>query len=430
MRVVIVGAGLSGLATAWHLEGEGIEVWVFEREAVVGGACRTVQREGFAFDLTGHLLHLRLPESQKLLRQLGLDRAFRRHRRRAGILLAGCVTPYPIQIHTARLPRALRRDCLLGFIRAWASCQEDDSSFGQWVLSRFGEGFARHFFFPYNRKLFCADPFSLTCEWVGRYVPRPSLEEVVEGALGLFPKNRAVGYNASFLYPREGGIGLLAEALARRVRRLYLGTGVLQVDIAQRRVRLEDGQEVPYDRLVATCPLPELVAMTTPAPDWLHQASRQLRAVAVWNLNLAVRGRAKRREHWLYCPESHLPFYRVGFPSNHGQVAPPGFHTVSVEMSCPSGQSPPAGWQEETVAGLLREGLLRQREDVVFSLVAVVDPAYVLFDTQRPQLVAQLREFYRRHEVFLCGRWAEWKYSTMEDALWDGAAAARKLVRP
>ncbi len=426
--MVVIGAGLSGLSAAWHLAKGGIEAWVFERETEVGGACRTIERDGFSFDFTGHLLHLRQRESVELLRELGLARTFRRHRRRAGILLAGRVTPYPIQIHTARLPRDIRRECLLGFIRAWAGGKDEGDSFGSWVLSRFGEGLARHFFFPYNRKLFCTDPFALTSDWVGRYVPRPQLEDVVDGALGLFPPSRAVGYNATFLYPRQGGIGVLASALAKRVPRLDLGTPVVRVRLSSREVVLASGKTVAYDALVATNPLPQLVAASEPLPEAIRDAAAKLKAVGVWNLNLAVRGTPARKEHWLYCPEEHLPFYRVGFPSNHGRVAPEGCHTVSVEVSVPSGSTPPFAWEEACLAALESEGLVRSRKDVVFSLVARVDPAYVIFDRERPEAVAVLREFYRRHRVFLCGRWAEWKYSTMEDALWDGATVARRVA--
>lgn len=429
MRVVIIGAGLSGLSAAWHLAQAGVETLVFEKEQEAGGACRTVVREGFAFDFTGHLLHLRLPESHHMLRQLGLGKAFRRHKRRAGILLAGHVTPYPIQIHTARLPREIRRDCLVGFVRAWARGQEDDGSFGSWVLSRFGEGFARHFFFPYNRKLFCTDPFRLTTEWVGRYVPRPELDDVVNGALGLFSKARAVGYNAWFLYPRVGGIGVLAEHLAARVPKLFLRSPVVAVSLSQRQVVLAGGERVGFDSLIATCPLPQLVAMAEPVPPELREKAKVLSAVAVWNLNVAVRGKPRRREHWVYCPEEDLPFYRVGFPSNHGVVAPRGFHTISVEVSVRSGSSPAAGWEEVCLAALEKVGFLASREDVVLSHVARVDPAYVIFDPPRTQTVAALRHFFRGYGVFLCGRWAEWKYSTMEDALWDGAAVARKVVQ-
>ena len=80
------------------------------------------------------------------------------------------------------------------------------------MLERFGDGFARHFFVPYNRKLFRARAEELSLDWVGRYVPQPTLEDVIDGALGLH--ERPVGYNATFRYPRSGGIRLLPDAVA------------------------------------------------------------------------------------------------------------------------------------------------------------------------------------------------------------------------
>ncbi len=58
-----------------------------------------------------------------------------------------------------------------------------------------------------------------------------------------------------------------------------------------------------------------------------------------------------------------------------------------------------------------------------------LDPAYVIFDAGAAAAVAALRDPFRAAGVMLSGRWAEWKYSTMEDALWDGAAVGRRLAR-
>ena len=425
---VVVGAGLTGLSAAYHLRARGVAAPVLEAADRVGGACRTLERDGFHFDLTGHLLHLARPESLQLLARLGLARTFRRHRRRAAIALAGTVTPYPLQIHTRRLPVAIRRDCLLGFVEAQLAGPPaaDPASFADWVAARFGAGFARHFFFPYNRKLFCAEPDELTTEWVGRYVPRPALADVIDGALGLY--RNPVGYNATFLSPRRGGIQALADALAASVDGVRLGTAVTGVSLARRELALASGERVGWDALVATAPLSHLAAMAADLPPAARAAAAALRAVAVINLNLGVRGPAPRREHWLYVPEERYPFYRVGIPSNHGDVAPPGCHTLSVECSVPAGSAPAADLTERCLDGLAALGLLRRRADVVTAVVARIDPAYVVFDRARPAAVAALRDAFRAAGVLLAGRWAEWKYSTMEDALWDGAAAARRLA--
>ncbi len=152
-----------------------------------------------------------------------------------------------------------------------------------------------------------------------------------------------------------------------------------------------------------------------------------LRAVAVLNLNLGVEGRPPRREHWLYVPEPRYPFYRVGIPSNHGVLAPPGCHTLSVEVSVPVGTPCPRGLWERCLDGLEELGLLR-RERIVARVEARVDPGYVVFDEALAPAVAALRAAYAAAGVRLAGRWAEWKYSSMEDALLDGAAAAAQVA--
>jgi len=431
-RVVVVGGGLTGLSAAYHLRARGVAAVILEAGDRVGGACRTLAQDGFHFDLTGHLLHLARPESHELLARLGLTRALRRHRRRAGIALAGKVTPYPLQIHTHRLPAEVRRDCLLGFVEAHLAAAAtsdgagDGGSFADWVMARFGAGFARHFFFPYNRKLYCTEPEDLTTEWVGRYVPRPALADVVDGALGLY--RTPVGYNATFLYPRHGGIQRLAEALATGADGLRLRCGVTSLSLSARQLTLSSGECLTWDALVATAPLSHLAALTGDLPAAARGAAAALRAVAVINLNLGVRGPAPRREHWLYVPEERYPFYRVGIPSNHGDVAPPGCHTLSVECSVPAGEPAAGDLVDRCLDGLAALGLLRRESDVVTTLLARIDPAYVVFDRARPAAVAALRDAYRGAGVILAGRWAEWKYSTMEDALWDGATVARRLA--
>ncbi len=426
-RVVVLGAGLTGLSAAFHLGRNGVASTVVEKGERVGGACRTVESDGFHFDLTGHLLHLARPESAELLSTLGIAGALRSHRRRAGVALAGTVTPYPIQINTYRLPREIRRDCLVGFMETLARApdeREDAGSFAAWVRSRFGEGFARHFFIPYNRKLYCTDPEELTTEWVGRYVPRPDLADVIDGALGLY--RGSAGYNATFQYPHRGGIKLLPEALAASVP-VRVATAVRALRLGERELELDSGETLRWDTLVATAPLSHLAAMTADLPGEAREAAPRLRAVAVLNLNLGVRGAPPRREHWLYVPEERFAFYRVGIPSNHGNVAPRGFHTLSVEVSVPAGADAPPDLETRCLSGLEDLGLLRRRSDVVARELARIDPAYVIFDRARPRTVAELRRSFREAGVLLAGRWAEWKYSTMEDALWDGATVARRL---
>ncbi len=426
--VTVLGGGLTGLVAADVLATAGIPAIVLEREAEAGGACRTATADGFAFDLTGHLLHVGRAETEGYLERIGVWAELAVHERRAAVVVGEHLTPYPIQIHTHGLADDVRRDCLLGFIRAWASAADaaPPATFHEWVLERFGDGLARHFFFPYNRKLYRAEPAELTLDWVGRYVPKPDLEMVVDGALGIH--RAAVGYNAVFRYPRTGGIRRLPDAVAARLPDLRTGVEVVRLNLAERWLETAAGERTTWHTLIATCGLPALVDMVCDElPAAVAGARAALRWVRVVNLALGVAGPAPHDEHWLYFPDEALPFYRVGFPSNHGELAPAGCHTVSVEASLAPGSGDPealaAACQEDLVArGLLDANRIRQRH------VAVIDPAYVVFDHPRKAAVAALRGYFRDHGVLLSGRWAEWKYSAMEDAILDGHAVARRLA--
>lgn len=428
MKTLIVGGGLTGLVAAERLAAAGLAAQVFERESEPGGACRSIEIDGYTFDHTGHLLHIGRPETEAYLTELGIWDELRVWERRAAIVVGDHVTPYPIQIHTHSLAPEVRRDCLLGFIRAWAGeAGGEPKTFREWVLERFGAGLAEHFFFPYNRKLYRAEPEELTLDWVGRYVPKPDLEAVVDGALGLHDEK--IGYNAVFRYPLEGGIRLLPDRVATRVAELRTESEVVGLHLGESWLELADGERCPFDKVVATISLPSLLDMVRDElPPEVVEARRALRWVRVLNIALGVRGPAPVAEHWRYFPDPAAPFYRVGFPSNHGRLAPDSCHTVSVEISLDPDAGDVAAETAAADAALAAAGLV-DPDAVEVRQLTMVDPAYVVFDHRRKNAVSLLRTWLGSHGVRLSGRWAEWKYSAMEDAILDGMTVARRLAK-
>lgn len=423
--IAIAGAGLTGLSAAFHLEGR--EYAIFEREREPGGLCRSLERDGFAFDLTGHLLHLRRPEIRRWVEEL-LRGRLQESPRHAFIYSHGVFTPYPFQVNTHGLPRPVVSQCLLGFIEAWCARRLERGAgeaahLREWVERTFGSGIGRHFLVPYNRKMWCRELDQVTCEWVSWSVPQPALEEVVRGAFGV--EGREFGYNPRFLYPRRGGIRCLPDALAARVRDLHLGVEVEAVDVRARRLRLSDGSRVRFDALVSTLPLPELVRRCEGIPEPARAAATSLRWVRVINVNLAVRGEVAAGRHWIYFPEPEFVFYRVGVASNFSRgVAPPGCSSLYVEVSEPSGRPPMPGLEERVIADLRRAGILEPGHEVLFSLPVVIDPAYVIYDRHRRETVPSLLSLLRERGVHSVGRFGAWEYSSMEDAIVSGRQAA------
>ena len=93
--IVIVGAGLAGLSTAYHLSSTPYRL--YEREEEVGGLCRSYHKDGFTFDYTGHLLHFRQPEIKALVERL-LAGKLQQHSRKSFIYSHRTYTEYPFQV--------------------------------------------------------------------------------------------------------------------------------------------------------------------------------------------------------------------------------------------------------------------------------------------------------------------------------------------
>ncbi|MGH8827993.1 MAG: protoporphyrinogen oxidase, partial [Jiangellaceae bacterium] len=75
-RVVVIGAGISGLSAAWFLRqalGESAEIVVLEKGERIGGALRVSEVAGLPVDEGGEALLARRPEALDLARAVGLE---------------------------------------------------------------------------------------------------------------------------------------------------------------------------------------------------------------------------------------------------------------------------------------------------------------------------------------------------------------------
>ncbi len=426
--VVILGAGLTGLSTALHLRG--VPYLLAEREQRVGGKARSSRRDGYTFDVTGHWLHLRDPRVKALVADLFEPGQFVEIERKTGVYTHGVMLPYPFQANLGGLPAPVVRDCLVDFVQAQVDAAEPQRpaprSFEEFVERRFGRGMADLFFVPYNTKLWGVGPEELTPDWGSRFIPLPRTEQIVAGALGL--RQDGLGYNARFLYPRAGGIDHLPEAMAARLRGrnpegIAVGCSAQEIDVVGRRVKLHGKDDwMPYRSLVSTIPLPQLVARIPGAPASVRDAAAALRWVSWRYLDIATRRAPPIREHWVYVPELHIPFFRVGIYTNAlPSMAPPGAGSLYVELADRRGEPDLPTIFEH----LTQMGALHGPEDVVFHEVHEVECAYVLFDDACAEATATIHDWLAEvGAVRSCGRYGAWVYNSMEDSIIQGMEAA------
>ena len=430
-RVVVVGAGLTGLAAAMRLEGE--PVLVVERDDAVGGKARSRARDGFTFDVTGHWLHAREETLRALVIGLLGEDNLARLERRATVWLGGRMITYPFQANIYGLPWPNRLRCLANFVMTRLRRRRRapaEMKFQDFVVERFGRGMAQHFFVPYYSKKFRGIALDeLRVEWLKDYFPMPSTSQVIRGALGI--RQDRVGYNARFLYPTQGGIGALPEAMLAACRdrdgfEVRLSTSLEEIDLARRRIRLSGSAEwLGWQALISTIPLSDLLDRIPRLPQHIRDARRSLRSSAMSYMNIALSAPSPLREHWVYTPEPGIPFYRMGVYTNAApSMAPPGRASLWVEIADQAGPVE----DSEIVDALLTFGAIESPSDVLFIEHHRVDHAYVVFDDARQEAVETILPWLAESGIHSCGRYGRWSYGSMGDAILDGFSVAAGLT--
>jgi protoporphyrinogen oxidase len=434
--VVILGGGLAGLSTAHFLQGR---PWLLvEKSDRVGGLIKTeVLGDGFHFDPTGHWLHLRDPEIRELVTTKWLPDQLVTLQRKAAIFSRGVFTRYPYQVNTYGLPPEVVAENLVGFVEAVygekgrALREREPRTFTEFILRHMGEGFAKNFMVPYNRKLWTVDPSELSAAWCGRFVPKPTLKEVVDCALGVGTDQ--LGYNASFVYPKSGGIESLAKAMRASLRggEVHVRTEPTNLDWKARTVTLSDGRAIRYGELVSSIPLPTLMALlaegSSGIPDEVKDALTRLRSFTVTHVSVGVKGDNRQPWHWIYLPEPEFHTYRIGSPSAvYAPLAPAHHASFYVEYSH-HGELSKSQCAKLAVEDLVRAQMIHRAEDVLFAHPWEIPNAYVIYDEAYGPAMKTIMDFVQHAGIATIGRYGKWEYASMEDAILDGREFARRV---
>ncbi|MCM8798317.1 MAG: FAD-dependent oxidoreductase [Candidatus Omnitrophica bacterium] len=425
-KVFILGAGLSGLSLAYHLQKRKIVCQIFEREKEIGGLASSKQISGFYLDHAGHLLHFKHKRIFSFVKGL-LGNSLIKHKRNASIYSFRRFVPYPFQVSLFALPQKIKEDCLKGFIEA----KEKNfviNNFQDWIMKEFGKGIARYFMVPYNQKLWQHDLHDIALDWVNWSIPKPDLEDVINGALGI--KNRQFGYNPVFFYPREGGIGLFPESFPVSGKRLF-NQSAEKIDLKKHCVLLNNGEVIRYRWLLSTMPLHRLVLSLKDPPGWLLSACKKLEYVSVLNINLGIDRPDVLPFHWVYFPEEDKPFYRIGCPSNFSRtVAPKGTTSLFMEISLKPDQNHDiAALTRECIESLKKCKILRPEDKIVSMYPILLEYAYVIYNSARSATVKKIHAYLNRHHIYSFGRYGSWIYSSMEDAVLEGKSNAERVIQ-
>ncbi|HZK81783.1 MAG TPA: NAD(P)-binding protein, partial [Humisphaera sp.] len=138
-NIVVIGAGPAGLTAAYELSQHNIRGVVLESDSVVGGIARTVERDGYRFDIGGHRFFTKVAEIEKLWDEI-LDEPMLIRPRLSRIFYGGKFYDYPLKASNALKNMGLisAAACMLSYAAARAKPIANPVNFEQWVTNQFG----------------------------------------------------------------------------------------------------------------------------------------------------------------------------------------------------------------------------------------------------------------------------------------------------
>src|SRR5215467_4747257 len=344
---LVLGGGPAGLTAGYLLGKRDYDVIVLEAENQVGGLAKTVERDGYRFDLGGHRFFTKALEVDDLWHEV-LGDEFLRRPRMSRIYWNKKYLDYPLRgpdVIKKLGPIELAR-CMSSYLYAAARPKGTEDSLEEWVTNRFGRRLFELFFKSYNEKVWGVPASEIRAEWAAQRIKGLSFFSAARAAFFGNKGNKIKSLISEFNYPRYGP-GQMWDAMTAAIEaqgnEVRLESRVDGMTIENGRITrvVVDGEAFDNpEAVVSSLPLREVVEMATPsAPSEVLEAARGLRYRDFLTVALVVDGEDLFPDNWIYI---HDPSVRVGRIQNFRSWSPwmvpdPDKACVGMEYFCFAG---------------------------------------------------------------------------------------------
>ncbi|MBI5401608.1 FAD-dependent oxidoreductase [Candidatus Wolfebacteria bacterium] len=423
MKIGILGGGLSGLALAYHLKHP---TEILEAADRVGGLCKTIWKDGFGYDIGGHILFSKYQEINELIDKL-LAGNLNKCKRANKILFNGRYIKYPFENDLGSLTKEDNYDCLIGYLQK--NYPEPKTNLKEWAYYTFGKGIAEKYLIPYNEKIWNCSAEQLGLEWVER-IPKPPMEDVVKSALGI--ETEGYQHQLYFRYPTFGGAEALVKALARDDQNIELNYKITKIIKKPSGWLITDGNsEKKYDRIVVSFPIHEAVACFENVPPQIISAVKNLRYNSINVIMLGVNNTNLSDKSAIYIPDKAVLPHRVCFMRYFSEnMVPAGASSLIAEVTTNTGDGIHEMNDDEMIGrvknDLNRVGII-DKKDVIASDLTRFTYGYPVHDINYRENIELVRKYFKDIDVDLCGRFAEFEYINMDECLKRAINLANKL---
>lgn len=410
---LIIGAGVTGISYANFTPNKCL---IIEATDSPGGYCKTIKRNGFIWDYSGHFFHFRFPEIEEIVCKNIPAEDLRHVKKHTQILYRGKYIDFPFQKNIHQLDKEEFIDCLYDLFNT--NDHEEAYTFKEMIYSKLGKSIGEKFLIPYNEKLYACDLNQLDIDAMGRFFPKASPEDIIRN----FKQTENDSYNATFTYPQGGAIQYIDSLMANLDNEIIYNSEITKIDLLNKTATAANGEKYTYDNLISTMPLPRLLKIAGIDFDVNEFTCNK---VLVFNLGFDRKGIDKVNS-WVYIPSKEFVFYRIGYYDNI-------LNTERLSLYVEIGMKENAEIPDEkkllkrVIDDLKKAGIIDDTHHLIDYESVLMNPAYVHINKTSNMAVEKYKRMLAKHDVYSIGRYGSWIYCSIEDNILEAKTLAENL---
>lgn len=327
-EILIIGAGPAGLTAAWEAEKHGVKTLILESDKEVGGISRTVEENGWRFDIGGHRFFTKVEEVYEIWDEILDKEDFLLRPRMSRIYYKNKFYDYPLKASNALfnlgILEAIR--CVLSYFYVRVFPPKKQDNFEDWVAARFGWRLYNIFFKTYTEKVWGVDARTIGSDWASQRIKNLSLMKAILNAFQINKSGEIITTLIDkFKYPKFGP-GMMWETaykkltdknheilLSSKVKKIYKENNIYTVEIM-------NGMKFKAKYILSSMPLAHLPHTVEPLPkNTVLEAGKSLKFRDFLSVALVIDEKDAFPDNWIYI---HDPKVKVGRVQNYGSWSP------------------------------------------------------------------------------------------------------------
>ncbi len=460
-NVIIIGAGMTGLGTAWKLSENGYQVKILESDEEIGGLAKTIKIGNQNLDIGPHSF---FSEDKEILKKVldlfeGEKESIQYSKgRKMKMIFKGKYVDYPLSIKSIFQMGILSPlMSFLSFLKSYIKIliisligkkKNNNLSVEEWAIDNFGKYLYLHFFKPYSEQFWKIK----TSELSYRVIPSRSkkinfastikhllinkyldLAKREPGELSLQERESLPTY-----YPKKG-YGEIANKISKKIEnkggKILTSHNVEQVILKPNNtfdVKTKD-KVFNGDVVVSTIPLNRIINKIHPSPEkTILNSANKLEYLSLILVYLITNKRNVLDCE--YCYFVDRTFNRVSeMDFITGNIDDDKENLLIAEISCHYGDEMWNRSNEEVFSSCvkdLNEDNLLKKEDILAHEIIKMPSVYPIYRTDyKTHLEETKKYFFKINNFFSIGRQGQFYYGDSDQMIRFGFDTADKIIK-